>query len=148
MNLVNVFDVLFTIIKEDFPEKYKEIITLAKSNRAILTDGKQIVIFFVNKTNKLTVSKFNNHDKWIKRSRTKNLRLPSGRFDRAIILEILDGQMTLNEAVRYGRIDCRGKENEVIRFFRILRIVLSISSRSPRAYVLWKKFKETHPNDL
>jgi len=147
LNLVNVFDTLFGIIKEDFPEKYEDIVKLAKNNRAVLTDGNQLVIFFVNKTNQLSVSEFINGDSGNNNS-TKYLQFPWGRFDRGIIIEILDGQRTLNEAIQYGRIDCRGKEIEVITFFRILRIVLFVSSRSPQAYQLWKNFKDSNPNGL
>jgi hypothetical protein len=150
LKLAEHFANLFDIIEREFPQEYLEIVSLAGRNRALLTDGKESVIFFVE-GNKLAVSPLvsgsSHHKNEIEEGRLGGHEvgiqpLPGGKFDKKTVIELLDGQMTLNEAVRAGSIDCKGKESDVILFFEILRIVLFVSARSPRAYKLWKDFKD------
>lgn len=152
MKLAEHFANLFDIIEREFPQKYLEIVSLAGRNRALLTDGKESVIFFIE-DNKLAVSPLVSDSHHENKEGNRGIQegitqpLPWGKFDKKTVVEMLDGQMTLNEAVRAGSIDCKGKESDVILFFEILRIVLFVSARSPRAYKLWKDFKDD-PNTL
>jgi hypothetical protein len=122
---------LFTIIFEDYPSHYEEILRLAGKRRARITDGKEIIIMsFRNKKPRII-------------NDIPKVKIPTGRYSKVFLLELIDGQLCLNEAIKSGLIDCKGKLQEVLTFWRIVEIIIYVSSRSLRAYKLWDEYKRT-----
>jgi hypothetical protein len=121
---------LLAIICEDYPPKYMEIIRIAQKKRAMITDGKDIVMVSV-KGRRLNVSAV-----------APVRAVPAGRFSREGIVGLVDGQLTVGQALDLGLIDCIGSVSEILRFFRILSIVVFVSARSLRAYNLWNEYKK------
>jgi hypothetical protein len=120
---------LFQIILEEDPAKYAEIVSLAGKKKARLSDGHQSIIFYIKHSRVEIID-----DK-------RGEELPTGSFAKTAVISLIDGQLTLNEAIKSGLIDCRGEESDVLVFYKMLRIVLYVSARSTRAYELWKAFK-------
>jgi len=130
LTLIKHFETLFTIIEEDAPDKYREIISLCKGHKAKLSNGNETIIFTIK------------NDKIVILEKIKEKDIPTGFFVKKGIIGLMDGQLTLQEAIRVKLIDCRGTEHEIILFFKILRLLLFVSARSNRAYQLWQSFKE------
>jgi hypothetical protein len=120
---------LFTIILEDYPNHYEEILKLAGEKKARIIDGHEvIVISFKNKKMRITKD-------------IPQIRIPTGLYSKESIIELMDGQVSLNEAIKLGFVDCKAKLSEILRFWEILQIVIYVSSRSVRAYELWSEYK-------
>jgi hypothetical protein len=130
LNLEAQLEKLFAIIRDDYRPKYNEIVRIARGNRAMITDGEECVLIST-KGRRLNVS-----------SAASVREAPVGRFSREGVLGLVDGQLTLDQALEMGLIDCAGSVSEVLRFFKILRIVVFVSSRSLRAYNLWNEYKQ------
>jgi hypothetical protein len=129
LSLKDHLEKLFQIILEENPAKYAEIVSLAGKKKARLSDGHQSIIFYIKHSRVEIID-----DK-------REEELPTGSFAKTAVISLIDGQLTLNEAIKSGLIDCRGEESDVLVFYKMLRIVLYVSARSPRAYELWKAFK-------
>lgn len=121
---------LFTIILEDYPIQYSEIVKLSGARKARIIDGNEAVIIgFKNKKIKIS-------------NDIPEARIPTGYYSKESIIALLDGQLCLNDAVKLGLIDCTGKLSEILKFWDILQIIIYVSSRSIRAYRLWSEYKQ------
>lgn len=121
---------LFTIIIEDYPIQYREIVKLSGPKKARIIDGNEtIIIGFKNKKIKIS-------------NDIPEAKIPTGYYSKESIIALLDGQLCLNDAVKLGLIDCTGKLAEILKFWDILQIVIYVSSRSIRAYRLWSEYKQ------
>ncbi len=130
MTLGNHLRKLFTIILEDYPIKYREIVKLSGAKTARITDGNEVIIIgFKNKRIKIT-------------NDIPEAKIPAGYYSKESIMALLDGQLSLNDAVKLGLIDCIGKLSEILKFWDILQIIIYVSSRSIRAYRLWSEYKQ------
>jgi hypothetical protein len=118
------------IILEEYPVQYEEILKLSGTKKARITDGREaIIIGFKNKKPRI----INNIPK---------AKVPVGRYSKESIIELLDGQLSLNDAVKLGLIDGKGRLSEILRFWDILQIIIYVSCRSVRAYNLWFEYKQ------
>ena len=130
MTLRDHFRKLFTIILEDYPIQYREIVKLSGIRKArIIDDNEAIIIGFKNKRIKIT-------------NDIPETKIPTGYYSKESIITLLDGQLSLNDAVKLGLIDCTGKLSEILKFWDILQIIIYVSSRSIRAYRLWSEYKQ------
>ena len=121
---------LFSIILEDYPIQYEEIVKLSGAKKARIIDGNEaIIIGFKNKKIRIT-------------SDIPEAKIPTGHYSKESIIALLDGQLCLNNAVKHGLIDCTGKLSEILKFWDILQIIIYVSSRSIRAYRLWSEYKQ------
>lgn len=130
MTLRDHFRKLFTIILEDYPIQYREIVKLSGIKKArIIDDSEAIIIGFKNKRIKIT-------------NDIPETKIPTGYYSKESIITLLDGQLSLNDAMKLGLIDCTGKLSEILKFWDILQIIIYVSSRSIRAYRLWSEYKQ------
>jgi uncharacterized protein YbjT (DUF2867 family) len=121
---------LFTIILEEYPIQYNEIVKLSGAKKArIIDDNEAIIIGFKNKKIKIT-------------NDIPEAKIPTGYYSKESIIALLDDQLCLNDAVKLGLIDCTGKLSEILKFWDVLQIIIYVSSRSIRAYRLWSEYKE------
>ena len=130
LNLKRHLDNLFNAVLDEDPEKYGEIVLMARKHSAKLTNGDETVIITIVRNNIR-----------IRSMEDDKRKLPEGIFYKKAIINILDGHWSLNTAINMGFIDCVGTKSDIILFFKLLRILLIVSSKSPRIYNLWDEFK-------
>ena len=95
LNLKRHLDNLFNAVLDEDPEKYGEIVLMARKHSAKLTNGDETVIITIVRNNIR-----------IRSMEDDKRKLPEGIFYKKAIINILDGHWSLNTAINMGFIDC------------------------------------------
>jgi hypothetical protein len=65
----------------------------------------------------------------------------SGQTDSVTVLDLLNGYLEINTAILEGRLEVRGKTEDVSRIFVAIDILLDVSPRSPALQQLARQFE-------
>jgi SCP-2 sterol transfer family len=66
----------------------------------------------------------------------------TGGTDRATVLDLMDGNLEVSDAILSGRLDVVGDVDAVAAMFAAIEILLDASSRSPELQALAREFRE------
>jgi hypothetical protein len=130
MNLKEYIEKIFSVIEEEYPNKFNEIISLSGKKRAVVSDNMEsVIISFINE--KVSVVPWNKDEKVSS----------MGIFNKDVLVDIIENDAQITECVKNGVIDCRGTLSDILTFFIILELIVYATSRSIRAYEVWCDYK-------